>query len=115
MDAIFGPGENDLLRDRGESLYPAKEGMARERSGSGLSRSMPSGQRVYDQIVTGLRREHPFPDTPAGVEKDDDGRITSILVANKKGLTAFRQVQRCKRLQRSAVTMSIKSSNLSNT
>jgi hypothetical protein len=47
-------------------------------------------KRVYDQIVTDSGAHILFQTLLAGVEKDDDGRITSILVANKKGLTAFR-------------------------
>lgn len=46
-------------------------------------------KRVYDQIVTESGAQILFQTVLAGVETDDDGRVTSILAANKKGLTAF--------------------------
>lgn len=47
-------------------------------------------KRVYDQIVTESGAQILFQTVLAGVERDDAGRVTSILIASKSGLSALR-------------------------
>lgn len=47
-------------------------------------------KRIYDDLVTGAGAEVLFFSLICGVEKDKDGRLTEVIVANKAGLSAYR-------------------------
>jgi len=47
-------------------------------------------KRVYDQLVTEAGATILFQTVLAGVETDGEGSVTSILIANKQGLTSLR-------------------------
>lgn len=47
-------------------------------------------KRVYDDLVTGYGAQVLFNTLLAGVERDDQGRVETLILANKAGLTAYR-------------------------
>ena len=47
-------------------------------------------KRVYDDLVTGHGADVLFQTMLSSVERDESGRVTAILVTNKRGLTAYR-------------------------
>ncbi len=47
-------------------------------------------KRVYDDLVTGFGADVLFKTTLSAVEKDENGIVSSVIVTNKAGLTAYK-------------------------
>ncbi|MFZ4599779.1 MAG: FAD-dependent oxidoreductase, partial [Terrimicrobiaceae bacterium] len=89
----FSDKEKIIYRGLAEKVFnSAKEGMAHV--GKDDLDWVPIDaerlKRVYDDLVTGYGVTVKFQTFLASVETDDTGRVTSIIVANKQGLSALR-------------------------
>ena len=89
----FSDQEKIIYRGLAEKVFNAsKEGLAHVNPGDldWVPIDAEKLKRVYDDLVTGFGATVLFQTFLAAVETDDNSRVTTLIVSNKKGLSALR-------------------------